>query len=549
MEIFNIENLSFKYSGCDEKAIEDVSLSIKKDEFIVLCGATGSGKSTLLKMLKRELTPLGELTGDVYFKNKKLNELTAKESVSSIGFVMQRPEHQIVTDKVWHELAFGLENLNVPKSKIAARIAETSCFFGIENWYERNVSELSGGQKQLLNLAAVMVMQPEVLILDEPLSQLDPIAASEFVAMLKKINTELSTTIIIAEHSLEEIIPLCDKLVVMEKGSVLFQGSAGEVISKLKNNSEIMCAMPLAAQLFNSLNLSGECPLTVKKGRKMIENNFENKIRLLPNEDYHHSKNKALEFKDVFFRYERNGSDILKLDFSIYENEIFFILGGNGSGKTTTLSVAAGIYKPYSGKIKVFGKKINDYKNQSLYRNCLALLPQDVQTMFLKNTVKEELEEFGKEIDFLFDFTPLYNKHPYDLSGGQQQLLGLAKVLALKPKLLLLDEPTKGLDAYTKKAFSKILKKLKENGITIVAVTHDIEFAAVCADRCALFFKGNIVSQAPPTEIFSENHFYTTAASRMTRGFFDNAVTMEQTLQLCAINAGKGGETYDGNQE
>ncbi len=549
MEILNIENLSFRYAGCNENAITDISLNIKRGEFVVVCGATGCGKSTFLKMLKRELIPLGDKKGSIKYKNKNQEDYSDREAAGLVGFVMQRPEHQIVTDKVWHELAFGPENLNIPKDKIAALIAEISGFFGIESWYDRNTSELSGGQKQLLNLASVMTMRPEILILDEPTSQLDPIAASEFISMLKKINTELMTTIIIAEHSLEDVIPLCDKLVIMQNGRILSHGNASKIAVSAGNSPEIMYSMPCAVQIFNSLFSSGNCPLTIREGRKMIEENFHNHTKQIVQEKYIHSDKKALEFEDVYFRYERKGKDVLNLSFTVYENEIFFILGGNGSGKTTALSVAAGIYKAYSGKIKIFDKKISEYKNNSLYRNCLAMLPQDVQTMFLKNTVWEELAEAGDISDFPFDFTDLFSKHPYDLSGGQQQLLGLAKVMALKPKLLLLDEPTKGLDAYTKKILLSILKKLKEKGMTIVAVTHDTDFASLCADRCAFFFRGNITSLSTPVEFFSENHFYTTASSRMTRGFFENTITVEQVVNLCKINGKKGGENSACNQE
>ena len=248
-----------------------------------------------------------------------------------------------------------------------------------------------------------------------------------------------------------------------------------------------------------------------------------------------------MEFKDVFFRYEKNSKDVLNgLNMTVYKNEIFCILGGNGSGKTTTLGAAANLLKIYSGKIKVFGKKLKDYKNQSLYKECLTLLPQDVQTVFLKNTVSEELMEAKASVDLLpFDLSYLFDLDPYDLSGGEQQLVALAKVLATKPKLLLLDEPTKGLDAYAKLKLIKIIKDLKAIGITIVMVTHDVEFASLCADRVAMFFRGNIVSVGTPTEFFSENNFYTTGISKITRGYYDGVVTIEEARELCVRNGKK----------
>lgn len=540
MEILKVENLSFSYPLTASPAIRNVSFNVNKGEFIAVCGATGSGKSTLLRMLKPEISPLGEVSGEICFDNVPLNKLAPEKNASGIGFVMQNPEHQIVTDTVWHELAFGLENLNLSQAVMARRVAETAAYFGIEDWYDKKVSELSGGQKQLLCLAAVMVMNPKVIVLDEPTSRLDPIAASEFIATLKKLNRELSLTVIISEHRLEEVIPICDKLLVLENGFVKAFDTPQEVIPKLDEG--LLRAMPAAVQLFCAVDGKGKCPVDIRDGRRFIEENFDKKITELPTIEYTESKRAAMRFKDVYFRYARNFPDVLKgLNMTVYENEIVCILGGNGSGKTTALAAAAGIVTAYSGTVEIFGRKIKSYKNQTLYRNCLTLLPQDVQTVFMKNTVREELEGAEDEVKLLpFDFDKLMDKHPYDLSGGEQQLVALAKVLSAKPKLLLLDEPTKGIDADSKHRFISILKQLKSNGMTIVIVTHDTEFACDCADRCAMFFRGEIVSEASPREFFSENNFYTTAISRMTRGIYKNAVSLDDALELYRIN--KGGE-------
>ncbi|MBO6116776.1 MAG: energy-coupling factor ABC transporter ATP-binding protein [Ruminococcus sp.] len=538
MEILAVEGLSFRYPTCTDSAVSDVSFRLESGDFAVLCGATGCGKSTLLRMLKRELTPVGDISGEVRFCGKPLSELSERESAADIGFVMQSPEQQIVTDKVWHELAFGLENLGVPKNDIARRVAEMASFFGIGPWYGKNTAELSGGQKQLLNLAAVLVMQPKLLVLDEPTAQLDPIAAADFIATLKRLNQELGLTIIMAEHRLEDVIPVCSRLIVMDSGRVIADAPAEKAIPQLRGRNDIICGMPAASRLYAELENDGECPITVMDGRRYIEQNYSCGVRTLNRGINSLPDETALEFDEVFFRYSRNSPDVLAdLSFKVGKGEMYCILGGNGSGKTTSLSTAAGLLKPYSGTIKVLGKKLKDYKNRSLYRECLALLPQDVQTVFLKNTVREELAEVGASPDIIpFDLTPLLDKHPYDLSGGQMQLAALAKVMAAKPKLLLLDEPTKGLDANAKSMFIGVLRKLKEHGTTIVIVTHDVEFAALCADRCAMFFGGKIVSEGTPDRFFSENNFYTTAVSRMTRGIFDNAVTVHDAAELCRIN-------------
>ncbi len=546
MEIFTVKNLSFSYPLCIGKALDKVSFSIEKGDFTVVCGATGSGKTTLLRMLKRELTPLGEKTGEIIYKGTPIEALDDKTSACKIGFVMQRPEQQLVTDKVWHELAFGLENMGLPQQVIRRRVSEMSSYFGIESWFDRSVSELSGGQKQLLNLAAVMVMQPDILILDEPTAQLDPIAASDFIATVQKLNRELALTVILVEHRLEDVIPVCDKLLVMEKGRILEYGASRKIAENMRAFPAILQAMPAAVRLYHQLDVQSPCPLTVREGRRLIEMHYGNSIRAKEQEKYRRDETPALEFTDVWFRYARELPDVLRgLDLTVYSGELFCILGGNGSGKTTALGCAAGLNRIYAGNIEVFGKKLKEYKNQSLYRGCLSMLPQDVQTMFLRNTVREELSEAGGNgVELPYDLTSLTEKHPYDLSGGEQQLVALAKVLATKPKLLLLDEPTKGLDAYAKNGMIDVLKKLRESGVTIVAVTHDVEFAARCADRCALFFRGEITSIDTPAKFFAENTFYTTAANRMTRGYFDNVVTVDDAVFLCRANKKKEGK-YD----
>ena len=537
MEILTVKNLNFTYPLCKESALQDVSFQIQQGEFIVLCGATGCGKSTLLKLLKPELSPLGQKSGEIFFQQKKIETLSQKDSAVSIGFVMQNPEQQIVTDKVWHELAYGLENLHAPQNVIQRRSAEMVSYFGIHDWYQKPTSALSGGQKQLLNLASVMMMQPDFLILDEPTAQLDPITASDFLTVLKKLNQDFGLTILLTEHRLEEAIPLCDKLLIMQNGKILNFSPPREAFLSVKNAPDLLCAMPSASRIFLNLNASGNCPLTVKEGRTFIQENYANKISSLPESPYQHSALPALECKNICFRYERNSPDILKnLNLTIYQNEIFCILGENGSGKSTFLKAISNLLKIYAGSIKIFDKNIKSYKN-NLYQNCLALLPQDVQTIFLKNTVRKELESCSSALKLLpFSLEYLFERHPYDLSGGEQQLVALARVLSAQPKILLLDEPTKGIDAASKALLIQTLRHLKDSGLTIIAVTHDIDFASECADRCAMFFQGNVTASDTPVRFFSENSFYTTAVSRMTRNYFQNAVTVQDAVTLCQKN-------------
>lgn len=541
MELLAIKDLSFRYAGSDSAAISGVSFSVERGDFLAVCGATGSGKSTLLRLIKRELAPRGKAEGEILFCGKPLCELDDRKAAQKIGYVAQRPEEQIVTDRVWHELAFGLENLGLPTGVIRRRVAETACFFGIEEWFDKSTDELSGGQKQLLSLASVMVMQPELLLLDEPTARLDPIAAGDFINAVARLNRELSLTVIMISHCLEDVLPVANRVLALEGGRVAEYGETRKAVGKIKNIPSLAGALPAAARLYSRLGADCECPLTVREGRDLIEHNFGSSVRALPPEEYVHSKNVALEFSGVYFRYSREQEDVLRgLELKVYENEIFCLLGGNGSGKSTALAAAAGLIKPYTGHIRVFGKKVTD--REFARAGLLTLLPQDVQTVFIKSTVRAELADANvtegaltQELDRLMD------RHPYDLSGGQQQLLALAKALAARPRLLLLDEPTRGLDAGAKAEFVSVLRKLRDGGMTVVLVTHDAELAAEISDRCALFFRGEIVADDVPRRFFSGNSFYTTAANRICRGYYDLVATVDDAARICLANGKKGG--------
>ena len=548
MAHFEIRNLTFSYAAAKGRhSLENVSLSIEQGEFLVLCGASGSGKSTLLRQLKAVLTPSGKRSGEVLFHGVPLSQVSDRDQAAKIGFVMQNPDDQIVTDKVWHELAFGLESLGCDQKTMRARVAEMACYFGIQDWFHRDVATLSGGQKQLLNLASIMAMQPEVLILDEPTSQLDPIAASDFLNTVRKINMELGTTVIITEHRLEDIFPYADRAVVMDKGKILADDTPSRVGQLLfARNHPMFTAMPTPVRVFYGAGCSGESPLTVRQGRSWLSREFpeapeKNTVPApaLPEE----VENPALMLKELWFRYEKDSPDILRgVSAEVPAGSLYAILGGNGAGKSTTLKAISGICRPYRGKITLFGKPMEKYKSSELFRGCLAMLPQDPKSLFVKKTVREELEEMTKdtsaisEIARLCQIESLLGSHPYDLSGGEQQRAALAKVLLTKPRLLLLDEPTKGIDCFFKETFAKILADLKAQGITVIMVSHDVEFCARYADVVAMFFDGQILTADTPRRFFGANSFYTTAAHRMSRHVFDGAVTAEDVITLYRQN-------------
>lgn len=550
MVSFEIKNLSFSYPLGEGKALDNINLKIEKGEFAVICGKSGCGKTTLLRHLKPAITPHGKREGEIFFEGREINSLSQREAVSKIGYVMQSPENQIVTDKVWHELSFGLESLGEEPRRIRLKVAEMASFFGIQQWFSKGVEELSGGQKQLLNLASIMAMQPQVIILDEPTSQLDPIAAADFLAAVKKINSALGVTVIISEHRLEEVIPLADKVIVMDEGRS-FSCSPCEAYSVLKKMGNPMAeAMPapvqIAAGISKSLN-SEILPLTVRDGRIFLSEYMKDKIPTeREKEEKIPPKNlpDAIKVHDLWFRYEKKGADIIKdLNFSVKKGTFHAVLGGNGAGKTTLLSLISGNLKAYRGKITV-GEKGDKLK--------IALLPQNPQTLFVKKTLLEDIEEgidvkmsreekekTAREAVQRVHLQNLLSRHPYDLSGGEQQRAALAKVLLTKPDILLLDEPTKGLDCCFKKELAEIIKELNFQGVTVIAVSHDIEFCAEYADFCTLLFCGEAVSTAGAREFFTGNSFYTTAANRMSRFVFPYAVTNEEVIRACLASKEK----------
>lgn len=546
VEKIKIKNLIFSYPNSEKTALNDINLTINQGEFVTICGKSGCGKSTLLRHLKPILTPHGKTSGEIYFDGKSIYDLSDREQAENIGFVMQNPDNQIVTDKVWHELVFGLESLGINSAEIRSKAAEMASFFGIQNWFYENVANLSGGQKQILNLASVMVMNPTLLLLDEPSSQLDPISAHDFFTMLERINTELGVTIILSEHNLSEVFPLSDKVVVMEDGKITAENTPYKIGEELKQKS-MFAALPTPIKIYYSLgNNSGNCPITIRDGHKWLEKQQINEHFEFKSEKNRINTEPILELKDVWFRYEKNSDDILKgLSFKVHENEFYAIVGGNGVGKSTALSVISKINKPYRGKVF-----INDDTK-------VVVMPQNPQSLFLKKSVLEELydavfdvekEKRKNEIEYVIKLCELDNlleNHPYDLSGGEQQRVALAKMLLRKPDLLVLDEPTKGLDACFKRKLATILKSLQKNGMTVLMVTHDIEFCAEYADICAMFFDGKIVSEAPPRKFFAENNFYTTSAKRMADGIIENAVLDKDIIRALGGEAEDLTETND----
>ena len=534
MEIVRVENLTFTYPEATSAALTAVNLSLVPGEFVTLCGKSGSGKSTLLRLLKPSVSPVGRISGVRLFEGRPLDAADARTEAQKIGFIGQNPSDCVVTDTVWHELAFGLESHGEPTEKIRARVAEIASYFGIADWFHKPTNTLSGGEEQLLCLASVMVKQPTLLLLDEPTAKLDPIAAHRFLQSLSRVCRELGTTVLLSEHRLDEALPLSDRMLVMENGRILADSSPRTVAKALhRQKNELFAALPAPTRVaMLAEDAVHDPPLTVREGRLWLEKQPLDR-KAVPEQLLPEAPKTVLQAKNLYFRYQKDASDVLH-DFSIslHEGELYALLGANGVGKSTALSVLCGKNKPFHGTLRLSdGKKA-------------AILPQEPTDLFFGKCVREDLlavcdakdAESGKRYDELvrfFGLETLLERHPYDLSGGERQKAALAKLLLSGAEVLLLDEPTKGLDAPFKKTLAALFEALKQRGVSLLVVSHDLEFCAVAADRCGLFFDGGIVSENTAHRFFADNRTYTTAVHRMSETLVENAVTEEDLL--CAL--------------
>ena len=538
MALISAHELSFTYPEAPTPTLTNLSFKVEAGEFTLLCGQTGSGKTTLLRHLVPALTPHGTRSGTIAVN-------------VPVGFVQQDPDNQIVTDLVFHELAFALENQALPTQAIRRRVAETASYFGMEYLLETSTHTLSGGQKQLLNLAAVLVAQPEVLVLDEPTAQLDPIAAQNFLRHLARINRELGTTIICAEHRLDETLDLADKVLLLNSGGaeqLTTYTPKDFVISCQTTNKNFIPYLPEPTQIaLAAPSPPKDLPISVNQGRTWLkETTGANTIAQTKTETpaLAPTSAPALTLKDLCFRYSKDTPFILKhLTASFTPGKIHAIVGGNASGKSTLLNIIARLEKPQLGKV-ILPKSTR-----------LAALPQNPKATLIHDTLREDLQSAARtahaptpdsnattdtitQIATQLNLTHLLGRHPYDLSGGETQKAALAKLLLTHPDIILLDEPTTGLDAIAKQEIGTLLAQLATTGKTIIMVTHDLPFAAQHAHTCSLLANTEIIAHAPARDFFTGNSFYTTPTSRMTRNILAHCTTTtDATAALASLAA------------
>ncbi len=523
-----VRGLSFAYPGTDAAVLEGLDWSVPQGAFALLVGGTGSGKSTLLSLLKPEIAPTGELAGERRVLGESVADMDVRTSAERVGYVFQDPENQIVCETVWHEMAFGLENLGLAPDEMRRRVAETSYFFGLEDWLHRDTDTLSGGRKQLLSLAAILALRPRLLLLDEPTSQLDPVAEKNFLHALFRVNRELGCTVVVATHQPRPMLEYATCAYRIEGGRVrevtdtaslgrreplLSDGMLGWGAIRCAKNGVFCRREGNLGFMEPSEDVSSakNTPKMDKSSEFVAQMPLENRPEAFPRTDGSRILQKmhggsATTLSEGWFRYDRASGWVLRgLDVAFSAGAVHAIVGGNGCGKSTMLSVLAKTAKLQRGRM-VRGAA------------SAALLPQNPKALLVAETVRDELMEWAstrgydevaaQEQAARLGLAGLEARHPYDLSGGQRQLLALAKLLLIGPELLLLDEPTKGLDLASRRTIAHALRDHAGAGGTVIMATHDLDFAEQVADDVAMMFDGEIACMEPPADFFADNVFY-----------------------------------------
>lgn len=539
--MFQLSGLSFRYPDMDKSVLKQLHLSIGEGEFILLTGPSGCGKTTLLRLLTYVLRPNGTLAGEIFYKNQPIHLWSDKELTEEIGFISQYPEEQMVMPTVMQELVFGLENHGLSTAEMRKRVAELGHYFKIEDLLNKKTNALSGGEQQLVHLLSVLLLRPKVLILDEPTSQLDPVHATLVFQMLEQLHHDLGMTIIIAEHRYATLLRMCDRVFMLDEGTVCFTGNSREFLYQLAQSQDLRydAYLPDIAHLYikkTEQPVNNDIPLTVNEGRVWLKRVLPMGRRLQKPKQQIKQTEQIVSLNDVTFYHSKNEPSILnRLSLTVYKGDFYAIIGGNASGKTTLIEICLGIKKPKRGRLELFQQQLN---KKTLER--IGYLPQQPQAFFMYDTVEKEMqsmlnnnnEEIMIQMAKHFHIEHLLHQHPFDCSYGEMQRIVLACLLLRQPDLLFLDEPTKGLDPFAKDELGRYLTALHKKGLTIVMVSHDIDFVAQYSERVGLLFDGEITADGATKTILQDNSFYTTDINRAARGTaLSHVLTVEEALQ------------------
>ena len=547
MELYQVEDLNYYYPEKDKRALVDINLKISEGEFILLTGPSGCGKSSLLRALAGLIPDYygGAVGGEIRFDGRSLLRWDKRQLARDIGLVFQDPEQQLVMTSVEQEIAFGLENLGIDPPEMRRRVAEVLSLFDLTGLKTRSTFTLSGGQKQKVVLAAVLAMYPRVLLLDEPTSQLDPVAAQELLNYIQRLNLEWGLTIILVEQRTDRCFHLADRIVLMEEGRVIHQGTPREMAGWEKGR--FRCLMPPVAQVFSALEVE-KIPLTIKEGRQLLhQNGFKNvatpgnAAAVVPDPGLKKPTAATLCLKKVEFAYDNRTPCLKGVNLSLDAAEITVILGENGAGKSTLLKTINGLLTPQRGKIFLGQQDITGQRPEIL-ADQIGYLSQDPNDYLFHDTVGEEIAyglkvrghknpERVQRVMELLEIGHLSGTHPRDASGGERQRIALGTALVTDPPILLLDEPTRGLDPQMKQRLAMLLRTLQAAGKTVVVVTHDVEFAAAVAGRVVILSDGQVVADGKGETVLANSLYYAPQVSRLFRGLEAGVLTVEMAIK------------------
>ncbi len=549
MELIKTENLSFKYKNTNNFLFQNVNLSINKGDFVAVLGRSSSGKTTFLKQFKSFLVPEGDRSGNILLNGQKLNSIPDQIQNRKIYYMSQEFNAQYIMKKTIDEITFGMEYMDIKYTDIKIRLAEICNILNIGNVLNKDISSLSGGQKQLIRLASAIILKPDIIIMDEPLSQLDPLTSKTFIDVMDKINKDFSITILLSSNSLKYIYKSIEKIFLIDDNtSKIHDINKYNMPLHAKNNEYLLNSLPIQCQIYikNSIQSPDGISSDIKKVRKYLSENFKNNI--VPKKDQIKSateKNKILNIQNIWFKYDIHSNDILKnLSMDVYKGEIISLVGNNGCGKSTLLQMICKINLPYVGKIIYNDIPLNKYKNSELFLNNISFLPQYSPVLLTEDKVLDNLnsvKNYSKNVDDALiqkvckqlKITSLLNSNVNKLSMGEKQLIALAKLILTSPKLLLLDEPTINLDYLQKENLKNVLNDIVQNGTSILIASHDLDFCAEISNRCGLIFQGEIVKLTNTKDFFLNNYFYTTPSRLISQDISDNIITNQEVLNLC----------------
>lgn len=544
MAVLALENLTYSYPDESRPTLDQINLSIQEGEFVLIVGGSGSGKSSLVRAMTGLIPDFygGSIEGRIILDSEDLNRMDKARVARKIGMVFQDPESQLVMTNVEQELAFGMENMGLSAELMKRRIMEVSSALSLQPFLHNDISSLSGGLKQKVILASILAMQPEILILDEPTSQLDPVAGEEILAIIRRLNEENGLTVILIEQRLERCFHLADRILFMEQGRIVHDSVNRQEAARwaaVHNNPFI----PPVARLFAKAG-SAEIPMTVKEGRKLLKTSSLSQEEGFKKETSEGDTPPAkpseilLDVEKLWFSYN-DGTEVLKnINLTIHPADFLVIMGENAAGKTTLLKNLRGLLHPSRGKIKLADQDMSSFPVEAL-AGTIGYLAQNPNDYLFQPTVREEIiftrHNLGlkncNRADELLEklaLTSHAEANPRDLSTGERQRAALAAILAAEPKLILLDEPTRGLDYEMKACLGKLLQRLQQEGQAIIVVTHDMEFAAEYAPEIVLMSQGQIISRGSKSKMLSRSTFYSSQVSKLFNNIDDRIVTFQE---------------------